>query len=159
MTDLAARVERLEAIEDLRRLKFDYTWHLDNKEWEAFTECFTKDFVFQGTGRTLPLNEFITTVRGSLEPLETTHDLHQHQFDFEGPDRARGMWRLRDHLVSPDRRSQFRGRAVYEETYVRTERGWRIAASTLRYLSSEGSVGIGLGDAGAAMGLVMSGVS
>ncbi|EON98415.1 putative bile acid 7-alpha dehydratase protein [Phaeoacremonium minimum UCRPA7] len=154
-TDLAARVERLEAIEDLRRLKFDYTWHLDNKDWAAFKECFTEDFAFEGTGLQLTQEDFIATVRNALDPLETSHELHQHQFDFDGPDRAKGIWRLRDHLVAPGRRSEFRGRAVYEETYVWTGRGWRIASTNLRYLSSQGSVGIGRGPADTAMGLVI----
>ncbi|KAJ3534095.1 hypothetical protein NM208_g7688 [Fusarium decemcellulare] len=156
MTDLAARVERLEAIDELRRLKFNYTWHLDRKEWVDFKNCFTEDFVFKGTGRELPREEFFATVQASLGNLTTIHELHQYQFDFEGPDRARGLWRLHDHLLSSENKSEFRGRAVYEETYVRTKSGWRIASTTLRYQNTEGSVGFTNPDGGSAIALVLS---
>lgn len=153
--NLITRIERLEAIDELRRLKFNYTWHLDRKEWDSFAACFTKDFTFDGPGGPLSLEEFLATVPPSLQALETIHELHQYRFEFDGPDRAKGVWRLRDHLISPKGRSEFRGRAYYDETYVRTDQGWLISSLRLNYLNSSGSVGVGAGQPTRSISLVL----
>ena len=41
--DLAARVNKLEAIEEIRNLLSDYAFHLDMNETEALAQLFTED--------------------------------------------------------------------------------------------------------------------
>lgn len=155
MDDTMRRIQHLEDLNELRRLKFDYTWNLDTKQWDAFAQCFTEDFVFHTNGQAIPRDAFIANVSASLADVRTTHELHQDSLEIDGDDTAHGTWRLRDHLVSPGRRSEFRGRGIYEETYRRVSGRWLISSTRLSYLSSEGTVAASGDDTKVTMGLVL----
>ncbi|MEU6200900.1 nuclear transport factor 2 family protein [Streptomyces sp. NPDC047061] len=152
---IEARVQRLEDIEALRQLKADYTWCLDHKLWDEWRRCFSSDFVFE-TGETrLPLDEFVSVVSKNLQPMTTSHQLHQFKVELTGADTARGVWWLRDHLVHPGNGSEFRGRAYYHETYLKEAGGWRISSSLLEYVTSEGHAFTSGPENGMVMGLTM----
>ncbi|GGN62188.1 hypothetical protein GCM10011579_029080 [Streptomyces albiflavescens] len=152
---IEARVQKLEDIEALRRLKADYTWFLDHKQWDEWKRCFSSDFVFEVAGNRLPLDEFVAFVSRNLQPLITSHQLHQFKVEFASATAASGVWWLRDHLSHPGNGSEFRGRAYYHETYVKESDGWKISGSVLEYVSSEGYVFTTGPDNGMAVGLTL----
>ncbi|MDX3641720.1 nuclear transport factor 2 family protein [Streptomyces sp. MB09-02B] len=152
---IEARLQRLEDIESLRQLKAKYTWLLDHKQWDEWADCFSPDFTFETGGNQLPLDTFVSVVSNNLQPLVTSHQLHQFKVEITSATTATGVWWLRDHLVHPGNGSEFRGRAYYHEKYLKEAGEWKISASVLEYVNSEGRVLTPGPDHGMAIGLTM----
>jgi hypothetical protein len=144
MTD----VERLLALEDIRKLKAAYFRCMDTKRRDELADLFTEDAVFDTrgalempkpeaeyeaepvlTGRALIAN-YITN---GLAPMASVHHGHMPEIEILSANEANGVWAMDDLLVPADGVPfrTFRGYGYYRETYRRTDR-WRIATLKLR---------------------------
>ncbi len=120
MSDLAARLDRLESVEQIRQLVSRYALALDSRDVTALAALFAND-VRVGDGRVgrAALAEWFD---GILRPYRITfHIVGNHVIDFTGPDTADGLVYCRpEHevgdqwIVMP---------VVYHDRYVREADG------------------------------------
>ena len=145
-------IERLVAIEEIKRLKARYFYAYDNKDWTMWREQ-----VFAPHGR-LEVPERGLTVEGldAMVPwlIEQAADQvsvhHGHTPDIEilSDRAARGLWAMEDRIWRSkehplgDGIAYLHGFGHYHETYVKLDWGWRIESTRLTRLRVE-SVRIG----------------
>jgi hypothetical protein len=128
----------LNALEEIRRLKYRYFRTLDLKLWDEYADTFTTDAV----GR------YGTKVYGEMDALEgrdaivefmreklsggiiTMHVANHPEIDVDG-DTASGSWGFEDTVIAPDFRVLIRGAGYYRDRYRRdTDGEWRIAETS-----------------------------
>lgn len=131
MNDLEARIARLEAESEIRKLKARYLNACDAKDVAQIRGCFTPDAVIDFP----PLGEFdvdgligIFTQMAVETPITDVHHGHNGEIDVDG-DTASARWNLGYVNYDPRERS-FRLLAnFYADRYVKTGQGWRISYS------------------------------
>lgn len=121
-------------VEQIISLKYRYLRTLDLKLWDDFEDTFAP----QGTGNYGEGLDFssreklVTFMRDSLGPqMITMHHCHHPEITVDG-DQATGRWYLEDKVLMPEHRLILEGAAFYEDRYVRTADGWRIAHTGYR---------------------------
>jgi len=132
MSDLEARIARLEAESAIRRLKARYLNACDAKDVDAIRACFTPDaeLDYQPIGKFGPdgLIEVFTQIAVN-SPIVDVHQGHNAEIEVIDADHARGRWNLGFATYDP-REGTFRLlSSFYHDEYVRTADGWRIAKS------------------------------
>lgn len=135
--ELLAGLGQLRDLEEIKQLKARYCRLVDTQDFEGWVDqCLTDDvrFDIQGTvheGRDAALAMVVDMLTGG----STVHHVYTPEIDFTGPDTATGIWAMEDWVRTVgDRPRAFHGCGHYQETYVRTDRGWRIATSVLSRL-------------------------
>jgi hypothetical protein len=129
---LEARIARLEAESDIRKLKARYLNACDLKDPEAIRACFHPDAELDyaplgkfGVGQMIAA--FTKIAVGS--PIADSHQIHNGEIEIHSADRASARWSLGFTTFDP-RKGSFRLMAgLYEDEYVRTAEGWRIMSS------------------------------
>lgn len=127
------------AIEAIKQLKYAYLRHLDLKEWDAVAALFTPDVVSTYSDGKHSYNgreAVMAFLSGSLshKRVVTKHQVHHPEITFnEAMTEARGIWYLTDAVINtvsrdPAKHFLIAGTAFYDERYVKTAEGWRIAA-------------------------------
>ncbi|HEY0903186.1 MAG TPA: nuclear transport factor 2 family protein [Marmoricola sp.] len=125
----------LEALEQIRRLKYRYFRTLDLKLWDEYADTFTADAV----------GHYGTKVYGDMDPLPgrdaivafmrdklsnniiTMHVAHHPEIDVDG-DTAEASWAFEDTVIAPDFKVLIQGAGYYHDRYRREADGaWRIA--------------------------------
>ncbi|HET8613507.1 MAG TPA: nuclear transport factor 2 family protein [Sphingomonas sp.] len=132
MSDLEARIARLEAESAIRRLKARYLNACDAKDVDAIRACFTPDaeLDYPPIGKFGPdgLIEVFTQIAVN-SPIVDVHQGHNGEIEVIDADHARGRWNLGFATYDP-REGSFRLlSSFYHDEYVRTAEGWRIAKS------------------------------
>lgn len=131
----------LTAYIEISQVKAKYCRYLDTKDWDAFTELFTEDFVLDVRGGTqLPLFESrdaaMQYVQAALGTAKTAHQVHSPEIELNGNE-ANVIWAMQDRLIwDPPRNgiSSLTGYGHYHERYVYRAGAWKIAASRLTRL-------------------------
>lgn len=114
----------IRAIEDL---KYRYVRFLDTKDWESFADCLTPDVTSDYNGLEFSdRNTLVEYMRTNLADILTMHQVHHPELDVDG-DNATGRWYLYDKVLVPAYDYYLEGAAFYEDRYVRTADGWKIA--------------------------------
>lgn len=134
-TDIAARIERLEATEQIHTLLFDYAYHLDMNETEELAALFVDDCsVIYGPGFGA---EGIEAYRKTLEGVgtyfsATSHHVSNLKVSFESADTAK----VRSTLYAWHRYRRERPDGImwgqYHDIVVRDAKGWRFKRRELR---------------------------
>ena len=138
-------IERLAAIEDIRKLKARYFRCMDTKDWDGYARVFAPDAVLDVSGESrVADNEGIvrgnTTiadyVRGQVDPVTTVHHGHMPEIEITSSTTASGVWSMEDMLRWPDDApiDEMHGYGHYHETYKKIDGEWRIATCTLTRL-------------------------
>ena len=133
------QLARLLAIEDIKQVKYAYLRHLDLKEWDAVAALFTPDVVStysDGKHSYHGREAVMAFLSGSLshKRVVTKQQVHHPEITFnEAMTEARGIWYLTDAVINtvsrdPAKHFLIAGTAFYDERYVKTAEGWRIAA-------------------------------
>jgi hypothetical protein len=157
VTPLAPLV-RLEAQEEIRRLKARYFRCVDTKDWSGFEALLTPDVVLERTfsssvldpwtGQwTPPISDTPQLLVGRdavmaavLKAVGTVYSVHHGympEIDILSADEARGVWAMSDELRDRQGRLVFRGAGHYHETYRRLPSGWAISSFKLTRLALE----------------------
>jgi hypothetical protein len=127
-------LDRLLDVEEIKQLKYRYLRTLDLKRWDEFAEVFVPEATGDyGEGLVFgSRDELVGFMRESLGPrMITLHQCHHPEIGVAG-DEATGVWYLEDRVLMPDHRLVLEGAAFYEDRYVRTAAGWRIAHTGYR---------------------------
>jgi hypothetical protein len=137
MPDLERRIARLEAIEEIRRLKARYFRCVDTRNWAEFATLFTLDCEFEfaeSTSGARGRREFLLAVAKHFASGISVHHGHEPEIDIIAEDRATGIWPMFDLVESPADSGYVNhtGWGHYYEEYRREPDGtWRISRSRL----------------------------
>jgi hypothetical protein len=127
----------LEAIEQIKRLKYRYFRTLDLKAWEEFADCLTADirarYGTQAMDEPLQFDDREAVVAFMSENLHrgviTVHVAHHPEIEVDGDD-ATGSWCFEDTVIVPDFQTQIRGAGYYTDRYRKDAGGaWRISGT------------------------------
>jgi len=128
-SDIAAKVQWLADIEEIKQLKARYAAACDDDyDADAIAELFTEDAVWDGG--MLGLVETRQGIRdffaGSSDIVGfAVHSVSNPLIEIDG-DRARGRWYLHQPMTMKGTDSCFWLCAQYQDEYVRTSAGWRF---------------------------------
>jgi hypothetical protein len=153
MTD----IEKLIAIEDIKKLKARYYRLLDTKRWDELAQVFATDAVFDArqamsnvttnVADAAKISEgwrnegraaIIAFIRERTGPASTVHHGHMPEIEILDANHARGIFAMEDqnryfdpagHMVS-----RLHGWGHYHEEYRREDGAWRIQQSVLTRL-------------------------
>jgi len=131
-TDLERRIQALEDIEAIKRLKHRYWRCLDLKLWDELAGCFTADatvaygsgrYRFEGVDAIMRfLRESLAREVGSLG----YHHGHHPEIELTGETTARGIWALDNYLFNAGQKRGVRIAAYYHDEYVKQGDGWKL---------------------------------
>jgi hypothetical protein len=136
---LTTAAETLLAIEEIKQLKARYFRFVDAENWDALRALFVEHGRFELPGG-LVFDKSEGLVGGIVKhhtdnEVVTVHHGHMPEIELTGPDTASGIWSMFDFVdrIRHDTgdREAFKGYGHYEEKYVRTDAGWRIAEMKL----------------------------
>lgn len=134
------RVKLLEDIEAIKRLKHEYCFALDRRDWDAVTGLFAKDGVVdygpigRAKGRVAIRKLFVERISTSFAFF--AHMAHNPIIDVDG-NKGRGRWYFEIPATAvPDRARWIAG--WYEDEYVKEKGEWKYAhlKSSYFYISS-----------------------
>ncbi|MCW1429411.1 nuclear transport factor 2 family protein [Novosphingobium sp. JCM 18896] len=140
------RLERLEAIEEIRSLKARYFRLMDTKQWDELRQVFASDLKVltpEGKVYTEGGDTYAAALHHSLEHAVSIHQglMGEVEIDETGAEPiGRAIWAMQDVISWEDRHPKtgwksILGRGHYHETYRREGGRWRIATLTLTRLS------------------------
>lgn len=136
--DLAARVRRLEAIEEIKQLKHRYFRSIDRRDTAAMEELFTDNVEIDYEGGTYRwqlqgASALIAALRAAFHPRAVAcHTAHHPEITMVSDTQATGRWYLTDVMINRDQKVITSGSAIYLDTYRKEPGGWRIARSTYK---------------------------
>jgi hypothetical protein len=127
-------------LDSLERLKARYCRTLDLKDWPAFRDVFTDDFVSdtsEAGGRVISgADDFVAYIRTVLARAVTVHQVQQPEIDVTSATAAAGTWAMLD-VVRFRPGVSMHGFGHYVETYEKVDGVWRIKTSKLTRLREE----------------------
>jgi hypothetical protein len=140
------RLERLEAIEEIRNLKARYFRLIDTKQWDELRGVFASDLrVLTPEGKVYAEggDTYAAALRNSLEHAVSCHQGFAGEVEIDANAAepvGRATWAMQDVITWQDRHpvtgwKSIVGRGHYHETYRRENGTWRIATLTLTRLS------------------------
>ena len=134
LEDLAKRVQVLEDIEDIKRLKHRYCGYCDdNYDADAIASLFAEDAVWDGQerGRSDGREEIRAFFQRAPERLPfAIHKVMNPIIEVNG-DRATGVWYLFQPCTYAEGNRAVWGSARYDEEYVRIDGEWKFQHLTL----------------------------
>jgi hypothetical protein len=133
------RLDRLDAIEEIRALKAHYFRAMDRKLWDELPPLFAPDLKVIGEDGSIFMeggDAFAASLHRSLEHSVSVHQGFSPEIEIEDADYARGIWPMQDVIEWADRHPRtgwkaILGRGHYHETYRRIGGRWRIATLQL----------------------------
>ncbi|WP_371794735.1 nuclear transport factor 2 family protein [Streptomyces sp. NBC_01718] len=132
---LTARVQRLEAIEDIHQLKARYFRFVDEKKHDQLVKIFTPNakIVTDGQAFKSP-KEFADIIRDAIGAAPTAHSGAMPEIEITGPNTATGIWSMEDMLsfpAGPNAPQGHHGYGQYRETYKKVHGKWLIDSVVL----------------------------
>lgn len=147
-TDGLSGVDRLLAIEQIKRTKAFYCFSMDIKDWDGYQNVFTHDALLEvashGLGDEAVRVEGAPAIRqhvqDAVDKVVTTHQCHTPIIDFIDAETAHVVWAMEDMLRFPEGfpAATLHGLGHYFEVYKKQPDGsWRIARLRLERLRLE----------------------
>jgi hypothetical protein len=144
MTDL----ERLVAIEEIKRCKSRYFYCFDNKDWDGWR----RDVFAPDAAMVMPdaqpepivgVETIIAWAQKVSEGIQSVHHGHMPDIVFTSDTTAKVIWAMEDQIHWPKPmakgHTRLHGWGHYHETYVKLAAGWRIKDCSLTRLRIEWS--------------------
>ena len=135
MSDLGTLERRLQMIEDveaIKRLKYRYWRHLDLKQWDELAVCFVEDasvsygggkYVFRGVAAIIG---FLRDSLGHETGAVTVHHGHHPEIDIVSDTTAKGSWALYNYMFNQKQNRGIRIGAYYYDDYVKVGGIWKF---------------------------------
>lgn len=134
-------VQQLLDVRACEQLKYRYCRLLDQKKFDELGELLTEDCTVAYGGGAIALNgradvtAYLHKAMGDTRIL-TSHLVSHPEIEVTGDD-ATASWALVDVVIHQDSGFAIRGASYYDDTYVRTDDGWRISHTGYRRLYEE----------------------
>lgn len=134
MTSLEEMQDRLA----ICALKARYCRMLDTKQWDAWAELFTEDYVLDVSeaGGGAPIHgrdAAMASVFASIGPAVTAHQVHFPEITLNG-DEALAIFPMQDRVIFAPDRPSITGYGHYHDRLVRKDGEWKIAGLKLTRL-------------------------
>jgi len=142
LSEVEARIQILEDIESIKKLKAKYWRCLDKKLWDEMEDVFTEDATGDyGYGEPVKGRKaVIQSIKDSLarESAVTFHAGHPPEIEITSDTTATGIWPLQDYVALG---SDFKmvGYGHYEDEYVKESGQWRKKSVKLTRIYEEHS--------------------
>jgi hypothetical protein len=121
------------AFEGALALKSQYCRWLDAQEWDRWASLFTEDATMQvgpdPDSAVRGQRDIRRLLAVQLRGAKSLHQAHEPEVHEEGPGQVRVTWRMTDRVSTP--LYLLEGAGFYEDRYVRTNDGWKIASVRL----------------------------
>jgi hypothetical protein len=135
ITQLQQRLDRLESMDEIRRLKARYMQWCDDRRGADIGELFWEDGVWEGAGASSSgttvgaqaIGEMFAAAPARL--TFTVHYLTNESIEVDG-DRATGAWKLLEPCTFRDEVALWQG-GRYEDVFERRNGEWRFSRLTL----------------------------
>jgi ketosteroid isomerase-like protein len=121
--------------------KARYCRTLDTKDWAAFADLMTEDYVLDvSEGTQTPVTTgreaAIKQIQASILTAKTAHQVHSPEIEVNG-DEARVVWAMQDRVIWGPNRPSLTGFGHYHERWIRQNGQWKLAALKLTRLLIE----------------------
>ena len=143
LAELEARIQRLEDLEAIKRLKYAYWRCLDQKRWDEMATLFTEDATvsygegkYTFAGRTA-IVDFLRAALSVESGAVGVHHGHHPEIELTGPTTATGRWSLYNYLFNGPQQRGVREAAFYEDEYVRVNGAWKLRHTGYTYVFHE----------------------
>ena len=129
---MAAQIQRLTDIEEIKRLKNAYFRCLDTANIDELREMLTEDYACQCIGGDYDYvaggrDEFLAMVGDSFNTkMVTQHNGHGPEIDILSDREAKGLWYFHDQVYNFVTKEFLSGTGLYYDRYVKTEGHWKI---------------------------------
>ena len=141
--ELEARLQALEDVEAIKRLKYRYWRCLDQKRWDELAGCFVEDATvsygggrYRFTGRAAIIG-FLRQVLGVETGTVGIHHGHHPLIELSGATTARGSWALHNYLLNVEQKRGVREGAFYDDEYVKVGGEWKLRHTGYTYVFHE----------------------
>jgi hypothetical protein len=139
--DLASRIQALEDIEAIKRLKYDYFFYCDTKQPDNVRECFVEGPVHidYGSIGVFGHRDALVSVFSEMACHDHMVEMHHAQnprIDLVDATTARGVWGLYYHLIDTRTQSVTQLGAYYEDEYRKVGGHWLISATVCKVNST-----------------------
>jgi ketosteroid isomerase-like protein len=140
LADLGRKIQVLEDIEAIKKLKAKYWNSVDTKQWDKLADCYTEDVVFESPQLgMMEGRDFIVKVfKRAMKNVKTAHQGHNPEIDITGDATATARWALNDRVELVGG-TFFQGYGHYDEDYIKQDGCWKIKRSKLTYIFQENS--------------------
>lgn len=140
ISDLERKIQVLEDIEAIKKLKAKYWNSVDTKQWDNLADCYTEDVVFDSPhlGRMEGRDFIVKVLKRAMKNVKTAHQGHNPEIEIIDNITAKGRWALNDRVEMANNK-YFKGYGHYEEDYIKENGAWRINNSKLTYIFQENS--------------------
>lgn len=138
-SDLQKRIEALEAVEDIKRLKARYLNACDQQKPEDVRACFIEgDIVIDMDyfGLCKNRDDFVDGIFIPLGCHDHVLDMHHctnPEITLIDDFRATGLWSLNYRNINTNDNTITMLSALYHDEYVKTDAGWKIVKSRTEY--------------------------
>ncbi|WP_436348102.1 nuclear transport factor 2 family protein [Natronorubrum sp. FCH18a] len=126
--ELEERVQRLEDRENIKKLKYEYARHLDNRSWKQWTKLFTPDAqcTFSGLGTFHGREELLSLARETVAPAfeYSAHVMHHPEIEID-EDTATGRWLVDIFFALQDDEIAGWRQGRYTDSYQRVDGEWK----------------------------------
>ena len=135
-------LERLAAIEEIKRLRARFARAMDTKQWLEMQDTITDDCEFDARDGTvvtelwIGAEDIVANIRRSLENAVSVHHSHMPEIEITSPTTAKGIWAMQDLLQFPGMPTvELAGFGHYIESYEKQADGrWRLKTYQLTRL-------------------------
>ncbi len=148
--DALSGIEKLMALDEIKRLKALRDRAADTKDWALYESLHAPDHVSENGdyGRWTSAAEMIANVKLSMEHLVTLHHSHTPEITFETPTRARCIWAMegmsfwqQSDGVKCNQDHWFQAFGHYFESCEKREGRWVYTSRSLKYYHTRRSPG------------------
>ena len=126
----------LRAVEDIKQLKYRYFRSMDTADMSLLRSVLAEDFTFDLSGSAWALSgrtadDFVAKMTLNFNSdMGTQHHGHHPEISIDpGLECANGVWYLQDIVNDTVANTLVFGTNFYDDRYVRTSQGWKIASS------------------------------
>ena len=134
LEELAAQLQKLLDIEEIRQLKYRYFRCFDTADIEGIAAVFHPEVTLNVNGgvyrfRIEGRDKYLAMVReGAHADMIMQHNGHHPEIELLSATEARGTWYLHDMLWEFRRKLHITGAALYRDRYVKVDGTWLIRA-------------------------------
>ena len=141
--DLAARIERLESIEEIKALKHRYFRAMTDGDYDLLRDVLTEDVVTSYSDGEYVFDDREALLRFLVESHTADRKVIAYwmcampEIELQGPDEATGIWAFYHQFFMPEQHHVDEMFAYYDDRYRREDGVWRIAYTGYRRIVNQ----------------------